>query len=476
MRWRVIAILGSLLALLVVIVSAVLMQNASVDATQELRLSREASLNRFIQLGAQAEADAEHSKVQLEMDTYSELYDEGLLLRLGTVTLTSGQLDPTAPKVVRALENTELNLAHTDIPTINPFAADHALIARPFGNSTQVLGSALMEVNLDTSRQLVLQRWAMVVLLSLASGAALLLLADRVTAWVLKPIHRLNEATKELAKTKTSAPLEAAGPPELRELAHSFSKMSDVMTASLAAQRELIAETSHQLRNPVAALRLRVDLLKLRLGSEANPQAVQAVEKELRRVESLLDAVLRLASADHRLSEQAAGSTLAARAADADAVRVRELLIEEIERQSMAARQSGTELLLDAGNNADVLIACNEFELQQMLAELYENCLKYAAGSPIETTLRAAPDLVEITIRDHGPGLGEAQLAQVTERFWRADPNGTTPGTGLGMAIVERLARANGGELRVAAAAGGGLSFSLLMPRGQGHSGGGPGA
>ncbi|PRA13920.1 two-component sensor histidine kinase [Arthrobacter sp. MYb211] len=473
MRLRVIAILGSLLALLVVIVSAVLMQSASVDAAQELRLSREASLNRFIQLGAQAEAEAEHGKLQLEMDTYSKLYDEALLVRLGTETLTSGQLDPTRPEVARALENTELNLAHTDIPAINPFATGNALIARPFGNSTQVLGSALLEVNLDISRRLVLQRWIWVVLLSIAAGAGLLLLADRVTAWVLKPIHRLNEATKELAKTKTSTPLEAAGPPELRELAHSFSKMSDAMTASLAQQRELIAETSHQLRNPVAALRLRVDLLKLRLPAAADPQAVQAVEKELHRVESLLDAVLRLASADHRLSEQAADRTPAARTAEVETVKVRELLIEEIERQSSAARQSGTQLLLESGNEPEVLLACNEFELQQMLAELYENCLKYAAGTPIETTLRATPELVEISIRDHGPGLSEAQLAQVSERFWRADPAGATPGTGLGMAIVERLARANAGELRIAAAEGGGLCFSLLMPRGQAPSGGG---
>ncbi|PRB72504.1 HAMP domain-containing sensor histidine kinase [Arthrobacter sp. MYb213] len=464
MRRRVILILGSLLALLVMIVSAVLMQNASVDATQQLRLSRAASLNRFIQLAASTEAD--HGKLQQEMDTYSRIYHEGLLVRMDDQIFTSGNIDPRDPQVVQALANTELNLEHTDIPAVNPLSTDQALIARPFGNSTQVLGSVIMQVNLDSARQLVLQRWVLVVLVSLTAGAALLLLADRVTTWVLRPIHRLNEATKALAATKTAAPLEVAGPPELRELARSFSTMAQVMTASLTQQRELIAETSHQLRNPVAALRLRVDLLKMRLGENVDPQGVQAVEKELHRVETLLEAVLRLASADHRLSELAAGSTLATSLADSTAVPVRELLVEEIERRTESARKSGTELLLSAQHQSEVWVDCNEFELQQIIAELYENCLKYAPGAPIETSIIATEKNVEIIIRDHGPGLHKQDLASVTERFWRADPASQSPGTGLGMAIVDRLAQANGGKLSVESAPGGGLQMSLSLLRG----------
>lgn len=463
MRRRVILILGSLLALVVMIVSAVLMQNASVDATQQLRLSRAASLNRFIQLAASAEAD--HGKLQQEMDTYSRIYHEGLLVRMDDQTFTSGNIDPRDPEVVQAVANTELNLEHTDIPAVNPLATDQALIARPFGNSTQVLGSVIMQVNLDSARQLVLHRWVLVVLVSLTAGAALLLLADRVTTWVIRPIHRLNEATMALAATKTAAPLEAAGPPELRELARSFSTMAQVMTASLTQQRELIAETSHQLRNPVAALRLRVDLLKMRLGEKVDSQGVQAVEKELYRVETLLEAVLRLASADHRLSELAAGSTLATSLADCAAVPVRELLVEEIERRTENARKSGTELLFSAEEQDDVWVNCNEFELQQIIAELYENCLKYAPGAPIETSINTTAKNVEIIIRDHGPGLHRDDLASVTERFWRADPTSQSPGTGLGMAIVDRLAQANGGELSVESASGGGLQMRLLLQR-----------
>ncbi|GAA2956520.1 sensor histidine kinase [Glutamicibacter bergerei] len=463
MRRRVILILGSLLALLVIIVSGVLMQNASVDATQQLRLTRAASLNRFVQLAASLDAD--HGKLQQEMDTYSQLYNEGLLIRMDQQTFTSGSIDPRDPQVQQVVENTELNLGHTDIDTINPLSNDKSLIARPYGNSTQVLGAVIMQVNLDSARELVLQRWVLVVLVSLTAGSALLLLADRVTTWVLRPIHRLNEATKALAATKTAAPLEAAGPPELRELARSFSTMAQVMTASLAQQRELIAETSHQLRNPVAALRLRVDLLKMRLGDEADPQGVRAVEKELRRVETLLDAVLRLASADHRLSELTAGTTLATGVADSAPVPVRDLLIEEIERRTESARNTGTELLFNSGQETEFWVSCNEFELQQMIAELYENCLKYAPGAPVLTSLTATEQIVEIIIRDHGPGLRTKDLALVTERFWRADPTGASPGTGLGMAIVERLAQANGGELIVEAGVGGGLQMRLLLLR-----------
>ncbi|MCZ4151298.1 two-component sensor histidine kinase, partial [Escherichia coli] len=128
----------------------------------------------------------------------------------------------------------------------------------------------------------------------------LLLLADRLTSWVLRQVHRLNDAVNDIAQHQAPVHLEEQGPPELRQLSRSLSRMAQTMAESLDQQQQLIAETSHQLRNPVAALRLRVDLLKMRLGEQADPAGVHAVESELDRVETLLDGVMCLASAEHR--------------------------------------------------------------------------------------------------------------------------------------------------------------------------------
>lgn len=465
MRLRVVGVLGCLLLLLLAIISAVLMQNASRDATQDLQLNRLASLNRFVQLAAESEKEANDSMLQLEMDTYSALFDEGLLVTLGERQLVSGNLDSDPAVISETVHNAQLSLSQTEIHPVNPFATGPAVIARPFGSSTQVLGTVLMEVNLQPARTLVLQRWALALVVGISVGAALLLMADRLSTWVVRPIHRLNNAVKELAITQTPAPLQEAGPPELRELARSFSNMAEVMSQSLNQQRELIAETSHQLRNPIAALRLRVDLLKLRLGRLAHPQNVDAVEKELLRVENLLDGVLRLASADHRLSEVAAGRSLAAVQKMQEPVSPSEVIAEEFERQSLTAELSNTPLSFESESSKSLLVACNAFELQQMIAEIIQNAMKYAPGAPVTASVLGGGDQIEIQIQDQGSGLSAEERTYATQRFWRSTQVQNSSGTGLGMAIVDRLARANGGTLKLDAAPGGGLAVRLFLPR-----------
>lgn len=133
------------------------------------------------------------------------------------------------------------------------------------------------------------------------------------------------------------------------------------------------------------------------------------------------------------------------------------LLTEEVERQSAAARERGMllRLDLDAPGSRTARALCNGFELQQMIAEVLENCFKYASGSQVDLSVAARGSVVDVVIRDHGPGLPAAELEAATERFWRAETSRQSPGTGLGMAIVDRLVRANGGELLLEIAAGG---------------------
>lgn len=460
MKLRVVGVLSALLALLVVVVSLVLMQAASRSATQQLQLNRLDSLNRFVELAVEAEAEDDSDRLETEMRSYSQLFGEGIVVRRGGGVLSSGGLDPDEPRVAEALRNAGLNLALTELPTINPLERGSELIARPFGNSSQVLGAVVLEVDPSAARAQVLQRWLAVVGSAVIAGVLLVALAWWVTSWVLRPIHRLNTAVLDFAATGTPRRLSEGGPPELRQLQRSFSSMSAVVTESLEQQRELIAETSHQLRNPLAALRLRVDLLKLNLGERA-PQNFDAVERELENLETLLEGVLRLASAEHRASEQAARGAVGELAGAAQVADLAEVLDEQIERIAPRARAAGSTVRFASRPTGELRLRCNGFELAQMVAELLENAVKYAPGTAVEVSLQACDGVVLIAVQDHGRGLEAAELAQAGTRFWRSAAHRRVKGTGLGLAIVARLAEANGGSLILEPADGGRLCATL---------------
>src|SRR5699024_8250595 len=200
------------------------------------QLNRLSSLNRFVHLASQADRHNDLSMLQLEMDTYSDLYGEGLLVTIGQQQLVSGPIDPANPEVAGTVRNDELNLGLNQIPAIDPFSSSSALLSQPFGNSAQVLGSVTMQVNLETARAKVLEKSSLLWLVVVAIGAGLLLLTNRVTSWVLRPVHRLNNAVNDIARHQAPVRLEEQGPPELRELARSLSEMARTLANSLKQQ------------------------------------------------------------------------------------------------------------------------------------------------------------------------------------------------------------------------------------------------
>ncbi|TVU62840.1 HAMP domain-containing histidine kinase [Paenarthrobacter nitroguajacolicus] len=445
MKVRVLGILSLLVVIIVVTVSSVILTSASRELTQELQINRVAALNRFAQLASDAAEDNDTTQLQREMDRYSELYGEGILIRLQGRIIHSGGLSEDHPDVGNALNRASLNLSDTTLNPVRAFGTGGDTISRSFGTASQVLGEVVMEVNLDAARQKLRERWIAVVLAAVALGALLLLAAARITAWVLRPVHRLSRAVHELETTGKTGQLPEAGPPELRELSRSFTAMAGTVTDSMESQRRLIADTSHQLRNPVGALRLRIDLLQLELKSEPEKAAAAGVVAELERVEEMLDGVLKLATAEHRAFEGAARADQAEHQRHA-VIDPFPILQGEVERAAPAARNAGSQLSLEGpapGNQ----IACDPDELAHMVGELLTNAIKYAPGAHITVATLQTQGGTAVVISDDGPGLPAEQLAASTSRFWRAPQHSKIPGNGLGMTIVERLAQANRGRL-----------------------------
>ncbi|MCF3139553.1 HAMP domain-containing histidine kinase [Paenarthrobacter sp. AR 02] len=460
MKVRVLSILSLLVVIIVVTVSSVILTSASRELTQELQINRVAALNRFAQLANDAAQDKDTTQLQREMDRYSELYGEGILIRLQERTVRSGGLSEERPDVQDALNRASLNLSDTTLNPISAFGTGNDIISRSFGTASQVLGEAVLEVNLDAARQKLRERWLIVGFAAIAFGALLLLAAARITGWVLRPVSRLSKAVHELETTGKTSQLPDAGPPELRELSRSFTAMADTVTESMESQRRLIADTSHQLRNPVGALRLRIDLLQLELKGQSEKAAAVGVVAELERVEEMLDGVLKLATAEHRAFE---GTTRQGKPAEHQRQAIIDpfpILQGEVERAGPAAQRAGSRLTLEGPAHGNQ-ISCDPDELAHMVGELIANAIKYAPGATITVGTQQTAGGTAVVISDDGPGLPAEQRAASTTRFWRAPQHSTIPGNGLGMTIVDRLAQANGGRLVIEARDPQGLTARL---------------
>ncbi|MET1087098.1 MAG: HAMP domain-containing sensor histidine kinase [Arthrobacter sp.] len=465
MRLRVLGVLSVLSVLFVLIASNTILASAGRELTQELQINRAASLNRLAQVAFDAGTDGgETGQLQAEMDRYSELYGEGVLIRLQQGILRSGGLSEDRTEVRDALARANLNLNDTTLAPLEPFGTGSAVISRSFGSASQVLGAAVLEVNQDAARQKLRERWLAVGLASMVLAVLLLALASRVTGWVLRPIHRLNAAVAELETTGRSGRLPEEGPPELRELSRSFTAMAQSVSDSIESQRQLIADTSHELRNPVGALRLRIDLLQLELKTAKERAAAAAVVTELERVEEILDGVLKLAAAEHRAFEDSSPLQKLPEEARTP-IDPFPVLQGEAERAEPAALLAGASIILGSPPSQPALIRCRPDDLAQMVGELLNNAIKYAGRAHIAVGIQVRGPAVVIEVSDDGPGLSAQELSVATQRFWRSPQQRAVSGNGLGMTIVDKLAVANGGRLLLAAAQPHGMLARLEFPR-----------
>ncbi|WP_427005039.1 HAMP domain-containing sensor histidine kinase [Pseudarthrobacter sp. H2] len=466
MKLRVLGLLSLMSVLMVITVSSAILTSVSRELTQELQINRVAALNRFAQVAYDAAVDGDSTQLQRDMDRYSGLYGEGVLVRLQQGTVRSGALSEDRADVRDAIARANLNLSDTSLAPLQPFGAGSEVISRSFGSASQVLGETVLEVNPDAARQKLRERWLVVGLAASMLGALLIAAAARVTGWVLRPVHRLNSAVTELEATGRTSQLPEAGPPELRQLSRSFTKMAQTVSQSIESQRQLIADTSHQLRNPVGALRLRIDLLQLELHTDREKAAAAGVLAELERVEEILDGVLKLAAAEHRASEDSARAALStASGGHRTLIDPFVVLQEEVERAGPAAQRTATSIVLERPPEPALQVACNSAELAQMVGELLNNAIKYAAGAHISVAVRARPDGAIVEVSDDGPGLSADEMAAATTRFWRSPRHNGIRGNGLGMTIVDKLAAANGARLLLAERSPHGLIARIDFPR-----------
>jgi two-component system, OmpR family, sensor kinase len=277
----------------------------------------------------------------------------------------------------------------------------------------------------------------------------------------LRPLTRIEVAAGEIAAGQLSRRVSPANPRTevgrlglalngmLERLEHAFAQRR----ASEERLRQFLADASHELRTPLASIRGYAELFRIGATREEGETelAMRRIEEESERMGALVDDMLALARLDR-----------------APASERRPVDVAELARDAVAdarATAPEREISLDAPERA--LVSGDPHELARVLANLLANALVHTpAGSPIEIAVRPTGADVELSVRDHGPGLPDVSPERLFDRFWRAQGGRarSTGGAGLGLAIVAGVVRAHGGRVTARNADGGGALFVVLLP------------
>jgi two-component system sensor histidine kinase MprB len=305
-----------------------------------------------------------------------------------------------------------------------------------------VVALPLTSVNHTLSDQLIL-----LVIIAAAGIALAALLGVLVARAALAPIARFTRQTEAIAASPErlgTDRLQVDGRDELARLARTFNETLDALEHSVAAQRNLVADASHELRTPIATIRANLQLMRDEEGLPPGEREAlrRDVIEELDELTALVSDVVELAR----------GSRPSATAGD---VRLDEVVAAAIER----TRRRAPELTV-AAELAPVLVHGEGDRIARAVANLLDNAVKWSpAGGAIEVVLRAGT----LTVRDHGPGFEPSDLPFVFDRFHRASTARAKPGSGLGLAIVRQAAEAHGGSVSAANAPGGGALMTIAF-------------
>ncbi|MEH0650397.1 ATP-binding protein [Streptomyces scabiei] len=347
-----------------------------------------------------------------------------------------------------------------------------ATTADTAAGATTVTAQGAVRVTLPTTmvHARVFAVWLLLALAGLAVLTGVAAVAFAFARWTGRPIRQLEEATHRLAEGgRATSVVVTSGPPEVRSLAAAFNTTAARLEHLLASQRAFAGEASHQLKTPLAALRLRLENLEPDIARRARP-SLDAAVTETDRLARMVEGLLAMA----RLEEAAAiPAQVDLGAICADRHRTWGPLFE----------RGGVSLVLFAGVVGPVTAVPGAVE--QILDNLLSNALR---ASPTHSTVtmelrlhvparralrEARPHWVDLHVTDEGPGMTPEQRARAFDRFWRA-PGAPKGGTGLGLSLVQRLAHASGGEVTLREAATGGLDAVVRLPSAE-HPGQAPG-
>ncbi|MFG1671668.1 ATP-binding protein [Streptomyces sp. Y7] len=388
-----------------------------------------------------------------ELESYYEVYGirAGVFLPNDT-PLANGPTTwflPETGEVREAFEESLLSRRSHDPKQVWPWQRGRLVVASPVIRDGDVVAVVVTDSPTGEMRSRILNGWLIIAggltaAMLVAVGAAL-----RLTGWVLRPVRVLDVTTHEIASGRLKSRVAvASGPPELRRLARSFNEMADNVEDVLEQQRAFVADASHQLRNPLAALLLRIELLAFELP-EGNEE-IASVQTEGKRLAQVLDDLLDLALAEHT-------------AADLRLTDVGALAAERVAAWAPTAEAKGVRLL---GNCPPTTGWADPVALSSALDAVIDNAVKFTPkDESVEVSVTSNGAVSTIEVVDNGPGLTDEELARIGDRFWRSGRHQNIKGSGLGLSISRALLSAGGGTISYGHHEPRGLRVTVTVPR-----------
>ncbi|QIY74477.1 sensor histidine kinase [Streptomyces sp. RLB1-33] len=318
--------------------------------------------------------------------------------------------------------------------------------AVPIGDASGPVGVAVLSRSADPLHDRILAMWGWLALIGVSGLGAAVLMSVLLARWVGRPLRVLDQAAQRLGEgaLDARAPVEA-GPQEVRRLAATFNTMAGRTEALVHGHRAVVADVSHQLRTPLAALRLRLDLLAADAEGDTAAELADA-QGEIARLSRLVDGLLAVARAEHAVPRPVP-------------VGVDRLVAERVAAWEPVAHAGPVRLTADCCPGLTAFLG--EGDLEQVLDNLIANALDAVQeGGQVRITGKRQGGAVQLRVVDNGPGMVQAARESAFRRFGNPEASGT----GLGLAIVHRLVTANGGTAELLDSPGGGLTVALSLP------------
>ncbi|MFI6102330.1 sensor histidine kinase [Lentzea sp. NPDC051213] len=374
-------------------------------------------------------------------------------VRMGLVSGSTGSIrypensaaPPNAPQAREVAQGLRDDYLWTDHKT------DTRAIAVEYQNGTAIVIAQSLEPQRATLAKLS-------IVLLLIGGAGVLLAAIAGTAVArtgLRPVQRLTEATERVANTGDLTPIPVSGDDELARLTHSFNAMLGAVAESQERQRRLVADAGHELRTPLTSMRTNLELL---LASE-RPDSPTLSDVDKREIQSDVRAQL------DELTTLIGDLVELAREDAPQVIHEPVDLVEVVERSMDRARRRASNVTFDVQLQPWTLLG-DSSALERAVLNLLDNAVKFSpSGSAVRLSLRQTGDgYAVMEVADAGPGIADADLPHVFERFYRSSEARTLPGSGLGLAIVKQVAQRHGGTATAGRAPEGGALFTLRLP------------
>ena len=311
------------------------------------------------------------------------------------------------------------------------------VLARPFGPVQSILSSLRLILAL-----------LFVTVVGLAA-----LLARMATHRVLRPLAEVTDTAQLIGETDDlSRRIAVREDDEVGQLATRFNEMLErlersraALDASVSAQRQLVADASHELRTPVTSLRTNIEVLLsgAELDADDRDRLLRDVVEQSEELSNLVSDLIEVARGDTPPTNMV------------------ELRLDALAEDALdRARRNSPEVAFTE-RLAPVVVRGDPDRLARALNNLLDNATLHAGhGGPVEVTV----DTTGITVRDHGDGIDAADLPHVFDRFYRGASSRARQGSGLGLAIVSQAAAQHGGSVTATNATGGGAVFTLTLP------------